>query len=340
MNQSKKLLQKLIADESFIMWVYSNNDNKWTAWLANNPDKKDLVEQIRNIILSNNFKSEKVSKERIKYLKDIIDDNIILLENQDSSIGTLWSPWIKRAAVLFIIMSFLAAIFFILNNIPGTTPNVATSFIEKSTHKGQKLTTNLPDGSKVILNSNSKIYFELPFNGNERNIRLEGEAFFEVAKDSLKQFIVVSGDISTTVLGTSFNIKNMSEERVEVSLISGRVAVRNKRGQTVNLNPYEVAIAKKSKTIEVNKFDNLDRIAWKDGVLVFNNASFAEMIKILEDWYGVTINATDSLEEDFHYTAKYDNHTLQEVLQGIAFVQYFDFSIDGDIVEINFKQIN
>ena len=339
MNQSEKLLNKLIADESFILWIYTNDDNEWSAWLANNQDKKDIVEHARRIILSMKFKSETLSKERIEYIKNSVEDNIILMENQSTTSKSLWSPWIKRAAVILFVVSFVAAIVFILDNTQTTISEVASNDIEKSTHKGQKLTTYLPDGSKVILNSNSKIYYELPFNGDERNIRLEGEAFFKVEKDSLKPFIVVSGDISTTVLGTSFNIKSISEESVEVSLVSGRVAVRNQREKTksVILNPGEIAIAKKSKTIVVAEFDYLERIAWKDGVLVFSNATFAEIIKKLEQWYGITIHIVGGIDEDFHFTAKYDNHTLKEVLQGIAFVQDFDFSIDGDIAEINFK---
>ena len=340
MNESEKLLNKLIEDESFILWVYTNEDSEWSAWLADNQDKKDVVEHARRIILSMKFKSEAPSKERIDYIKNSIDDNIILMENQDSSGRTLWSPWIWRVAALLVVVSVVTAMFFILGNSITTTPEVATKYIEKSTLKGQKLTTYLPDRSKVTLNSNSKIAYRLPFNGRERNVVLKGEAFFEVEKDSLKPFIVVSDDISTTALGTSFNINSLSEERVEVSLVSGKVAVRNERKKIVVLNPGEIAIAKKSKTIEVDAFDYLERIGWKDGVLVFNNATFDEIFKKLEDWYGVTIHVVGGVNEDFHYTGKYDNHTLKEVLLGIAFVQYFDFSIDRDIVEINFKQID
>ena len=82
MNQSEKLLNKLIKDESFILWIYTNKDNEWSAWLANNQDKKDVVEHARRIILSMKFKSETPSKERIEYIKNSIEDNIILLENQ------------------------------------------------------------------------------------------------------------------------------------------------------------------------------------------------------------------------------------------------------------------
>jgi len=337
MNKSEKLLNELIKDESFISWIYTNKDDEWSAWLANNQDNKDVVERARRIILSMKFNSETLSKERIEYLKNSIEDNIISLENQSPASRSLWSPWIRRAAVFFLVVSFGGAIFFISDNVQTTSSEVVTEYIEKSTQKGQKLTTYLPDGSKVTLNSNTKINYERPFNGNERNVELVGEAFFEVVKDSLKPFIVVSGDISTTVLGTSFNINSISEERVEVSLVSGSVAVRNEGEKTVILHPGEIAIANKSKTIEVGEFDYIKRIGWKDGVLVFSNATFTEIFKQLEGWYGVSIHIVGGVDEDFHYTAMYDNHTLKEVLQGIAFVQGFDFSIDGDIAEINFK---
>ncbi len=341
MSQSEKLLNKLIEDETFIAWVYTNKYPKWTAWLENNPDKKDVVDNAKRIILSMKFKSEVLSKDRIEYIKNNIEDNIILMENQSSSNRLFWSPWIRRAAVLLFMVTFIGTVYFILNN-PSTNihPNVAVNFIEKSTHKGQKLTTNLPDGSKVTLNSNSKIFYNLAFNGKERIVILEGEAFFNVAKDTIRSFKVVSNGITTTALGTSFNVNCKTDELVEIALVSGKVAIENESEMSVILHPGELANAERSGKIELGEYDYLESIAWKDGILVFTNSTFDEIFEKLEDWYGVNINVHEKVEEDFHFTAKYENHTLSEVLQGIAYVQYFEYSLDGDNVEINFKPNN
>ncbi|MCK5368504.1 MAG: FecR domain-containing protein, partial [Cyclobacteriaceae bacterium] len=226
MNQSEKLQNKLIEDESFILWVYTKNDPKWSAWLASNPDKKDIVENAKRIILSMKFKSEVPSKDRIDYIKNRIEDNIILLENRSSSSSVLWSPWIRRAAALLFLVSFIATMYFVINNTSTSTVHeVAIKHIEKSTQKGQKLTTFLPDGSRVMLNSNSKISYIQSFHDAERVVMLEGEAFFEIEKDTLRPFKVISNGITTTALGTSFNIDCRAGEKVEVSLVSGKVAV-------------------------------------------------------------------------------------------------------------------
>lgn len=337
MSQREKLLNKLLKDESFILWIYTNNDSNWSAWIENNQDKKDVVDEARRRILPMKFKSERLSKEKIDYLKNNIDDNIILMENQDSTGRILWNSWIKRAAVILLFASLVSVMIFILNNEEKSAAEIVLKHTEKSTHPGQKLTTYLPDGSKVILNSSSKIVYMEPFSEEERYIRLEGEAFFDVARDTLKPFKVISNGIITTALGTSFNINCWSEDKVEVSLVSGRVEVRNESGKTVILNPGEIAIANNSEAIDISEFDYLERIAWKDGILVFNNASFPEITKKLNDWYGVTIQINRSVDEDFHFTGKYDNHTLNQVLQGISFVQDFDFTMKGDIVEIKFN---
>ncbi len=341
MNQNNKLLNKLMGDESFVSWVYTNKDSKWSAWLANNMDKKDVVENAKRIILSMKFKSEVLPLSRIEYIKNSIEDNIVIMENRSTSSRMLWSPWIGRAAVLLIMITFGAVMYFIANNQSANIPQiVSVKYIEKSTHKGQKLTTNLPDGSKVTLNSSSKISYKLPFNGEERIVMLEGEAFFKVARDTIRPFKVLASGVTTTALGTSFNVNCITNEKVEVSLVSGKVAIENQGDKSVILYPGELAMAGKSKKIEKGKFEYLDKIAWKDGFLVFNNDAFPEIVEKLEGWYGVNIMVHEGVGEDFHFTAKYEDHTLREVLQGISYVQYFDFSIKGDVVEINFKTDN
>lgn len=337
MNQNNKLLNKLMGDESFVSWVYTNKDSKWSAWLANNMDKKDVVENAKRIILSMKFKSEVISKDRVEYIKNRIEDNIVIEENKSGTSRLLWSPWIGRAAVLLIMITFMAVVYFVVNNPSANAPtDVAVKYVEKSTHKGQKLTTNLPDGSKVTLNSNSKISYDLSFNGKERVVMLEGEAFFKITKDTLRPFKVIANGITTTALGTSFNVDSKIDEKVEVSLVSGKVSVENQGNKSVILYPGELAIATKSKKIEKGKFEYLDKIAWKDGILVFNNATFTEIVDKLEDWYGVNIMVNEGVEEDFHFTAKYEDHTLREVLQGISYVQNFEYAIGVDVVEINF----
>ncbi len=339
MSQDEELFNKLVQDESFILWVYNGESKQWLEWISNNPDKNDVCESAKRMILSMKFKSETLPNDRIEYIKNNIEDNIIIREDQSSSSRSQWSSWVRRAAAVLLIVSVTSVIFFILYNSLTTTSTLSIQNIEKSTHKGQKLNMNLPDGTKITLNSRSKISYNLPFKNNERIVILEGEAFFNVVKDSLRPFKVISGEVITTVLGTSFNIKNIAGEGVEVSLVSGRIAVENERSESVILKPGEMAISGRTGKIELSDFDYFEMISWKDGVLVFNNANLSEIVEKLEGWYGVSIKISGRVEEDFHYTAKYEDHTLSEILQGIAFVKDLQYSIEGDVVEINFKPI-
>ncbi len=98
--------------------------------------------------------------------------------------------------------------------------------IEKSTEPGQKLSFHLEDGTKVILNAGSKIWYPSNFNIHEREVILEGEAFFEVSKDASRPFRIVTESVVTTALGTSFNINAFpSNENIEIALVTGKVSV-------------------------------------------------------------------------------------------------------------------
>ncbi len=245
--------------------------------------------------------------------------------------------WYKVAAVLTFFLSLTYAFYF-LSKSKGLVQEVAQSTMQvKENPKGQKLTTYLPDGSKVILNSQSKISYSSPFTGGQRLIELEGEAFFEVKKDPEKPFVVVSHNVTTVALGTSFNVNSKDPESVEVMLVTGKVRVSKSDSDYVILEPGHSAVSNSGKEIAVKKFDYLDKVGWKDGALVFKNNSMTEILGKLEDWYGVDIKVSGDLDNGFHYTGTYKNETLEEVLYGISFVHDFDFTIEENTLQIFVK---
>src|SRR5690606_7892291 len=101
-------------------------------------------------------------------------------------------------------------------------------FIHRETERGEKARLSLPDGTHILLNSDSRLWYNPDFGKDlERVVYLEGEAFFDVAKDTLHPFKIHSGDITTTVLGTSFNVQAFADEEITVSLVSGKVQIEN-----------------------------------------------------------------------------------------------------------------
>ncbi len=148
----------------------------------------------------------------------------------------------------------------------------------------------LSDGSAVWLNAGSSITYPVVFTGNERNVTLLGEAYFEVAKDKIKKFIVRSGQIATEVLGTHFNINAYEDESdIKVTLLEGRVKV-NGNGHYALLSPgMQARIGAAGELRIITDVDVLAETGWKNGYFSFNNADIAAVMRQLARWYDVTI---------------------------------------------------
>lgn len=206
-------------------------------------------------------------------------------------------------------------------------------FIVKKTAKGEKLTLTLDDSTVIQLNAESQLRYK---KSAVREVFLEGEAFFDVARDSLHPFQIHTATITTTVLGTSFNIKAFAnEDDIAVSVVSGKVKVEQKdtaQIRSLHLVPGEQALYTHQDTaFTKKKFEYQEAISWKDGRLYFKNASFAEVVTTLERWYGVEIDVQrKNIENGF--SGSYTNRSLESVLEGMSFVLEFEY-------EINNKQI-
>jgi len=222
-----------------------------------------------------------------------------------------------------------------------STPETSTNrlvWIEKSTNKGQKLTIYLNDGSKVIMNANSNLKYAQSYQDTNRIVYLEGEAFFEVAKDSLRPFTVYSGSVSTTALGTSFNIRSYANDHeIKVALVSGKVRVDNLEpgGEKNILSVGEgIIFNKNSLRTTKHQFNPVAATGWKEGIIYFLDANNQQIFSRLEDWYGVEIIINQPLDDEI-YTGEFKNLSLEEVLQGLSYVKDFSFSLENGKVYIN-----
>lgn len=250
--------------------------------------------------------------------------------------------WMKVAAAIILPLCLVAVLK--LYSSGAGSAKVAYQTIE--TAPGVKKTIRLADGSTVKLNSGSSVYFAENFGEESREITLQGEAFFEVAKDSLKPFVVYTGGISTQALGTSFNIDYSSHEgTITVALATGLVKVEQEgqdRKQLLSLlTPgQQLAYDKASGQYAVASFDRREVLAWKEGVLTFRKASMDQVIRELENWYGVRIEVDTEGEqaEAWNYTGEYHQETLESVLDGIGFVKGFTHTRSGNQVRLMLNQ--
>jgi transmembrane sensor len=210
-----------------------------------------------------------------------------------------------------------------------------------STPYGERTSFLLPDGTKVSLNSNSQLMFPKEFAENLRRVELSGEAFFEVAPDKEAPFVVHTAALDVRVLGTAFNVEAFpGASHVNTTLVHGKVILeREVDHQTTTLaemNPYDrVVFSVDHQEVHIQKQTNLEQyIGWKDGKLVFLNASIEEVAKKLELWYNVSVQIHGEDLKRSHFTATFTNETIEQVLRLLTTSYPFGYRIE----RINEKQ--
>jgi transmembrane sensor len=218
----------------------------------------------------------------------------------------------------------------------------------KENPRGIKSSIFLRDGSRIVLNAESRVEYPQQFSDSVREVYLEGEAFFEVSKDVDRPFVVYSNDVGVKVLGTSFNINAYEQSGfIKVSLMTGRVQIEQTISDVSKATSPVVLESEESirySTIE-KEFGEVEMVdpdldfSWKDGTLVFKEASLPNIIARLERWYNVKFVLINDPQFDWSYTGRFHKQSLQDVLEAIGFSQRFNFEFKDDNVEITFKSI-
>lgn len=182
-----------------------------------------------------------------------------------------------------------------------------------ATPRGGEYHMVLSDGSKVWLNAESKLTFPARFDDSNRLVRLEGEAYFEVAHDQNRPFVVSTGAVEVGVLGTSFNVTAYpGESQVQTTLVSGKVKVSvSKTDKPVILAPGEQAgYTSGDNELSVRAVDVSVYTAWKDGMLIFDNETLESMMKRLARWYDFEVTYERESLKTYHFSGslkKYDS---------------------------------
>ena len=201
------------------------------------------------------------------------------------------------------------------------------------TPRGTEYLLTLSDGSRVWLNSDSRLKFPVKFSKGTRRVELVGEGYFEVAKDTSSPFIVNSGKLEIKVTGTSFNIAAYPDEKiVQTTLVSGSVDVSCPEcaaTESVSLVPNEIAIfVPKIQKIEKKRVDITPYIAWHEGFLTFHDESLGSIAKKLERWYDLTFefDQPETKELVFYGSIKRHENILQ-VLDMLRCTNLIGFTI-------------
>lgn len=242
-------------------------------------------------------------------------------------------PLILKIAAVFLLTLTISIIIYRFQQTQSDDLAIELRNIEKVSLPGQKLTINLPDGTIVKLNAESKLSFPRHFEKDQRVVQLTGEAFFDVNRDTQRPFIVNSGNLKIEVLGTSFNVRSYQKNRESVAVKTGKVRVESSGTKTtLLLSPNEMA-AFDGLHLSRNHIHNRDlSFGWTEQRLVFDETPLPEVFETISRWYGKEIIIRKDLEKDRPYTANYDNPTVEQVFKSLSHLYQFDY-------ENNEKQI-
>ncbi len=236
----------------------------------------------------------------------------------------------KAAAVLFI--PLLAAVLYFYFN-----QTTSSELLTLTTQKGEQTSVILPDGSKVWLNVDTKLSYPVDYGVKSRNLKLEGEAYFEVEKNDELPFEVASANIVTKALGTRFIVSAYPENSiVKSSLVKGSVEVKYD-GKNELLKPGQQLIYnKKNPEIKIKAFDENYELAWKNNQLVFRLTPFSEVITELEKWFDVNIEYDPAAFKSETLTVQFEKYeSLETILRVIAKANGFKFTITDKKLKIS-----
>lgn len=335
-------IEDFLSDHDFIDWVKGKSPEKehfFHKWLKTNPSNREKAILAREILQG--IKPEHLQPHPEEY--DEVLNHLLKFQNRRvdrptrimKSTNLVW----RWAAIILIVFSFSFVLHAIWENSDEVPVTKHVEWITKNNPSGQRSQIHLPDGSMVFLNADSKITYSSEFGQSNREIKLSGEAFFEVKKNNAISFVVQSGNIHTTALGTSFNVTAWKEqEKISVALVEGSVEVIdvvNPKTQKVTLNPGEKIIHQQNEFVKTTYA--ADEIAWKDGHIIFKNASLAEIRQTLERWFGVRIKIESLPSEKVSYSGKFKNTSLEIILERMAYTEKFSYKIFNDSVTLNFN---
>lgn len=250
---------------------------------------------------------------RRKFLKERkIFDSMLLLGDEKTieekmrhkswSLSSLGTELIKIAAAVAVTLG-LSLLYQFVSNKNGVVP-MQSIYVPT----GQWVNITLSDGTNVWLNARTKIVYPAVFDKSVRQVAVDGEAYFDVAKDKKRPFIVETGKCNMEVLGTKFNVEGYSDkDDFEVTLMEGsvRVASRIGLGDTLMLKPDSKACLQKDGRLKVIPVDDYNPYRWKEGLICFRNESFLSIMNDLEKYFGVSIVVENKNVLKYYFTGKF-----------------------------------
>jgi transmembrane sensor len=326
-------MQKEECIEIFERYIQNraNQDEvrRLSVWIKNNQEISLWLEQ--QIMASSSTIDSEVRMRMLRNIETAISSENKSDDQKQSRIRFQLNKWMRVAAMFILPLLTAGGVYFYMSRESSSAPLVI------AVERGQKANITLPDGSKVWLNSQSKLTYSANFNVKQRKLQLDGEAYFEVAHNPNKPFIVQSNDISVEALGTAFGMKAYNEDRLISSiLMRGKVRVTTPDGEAI-LMPndrimYDKTTHKKEKKAVTNA---TDFTGWIHNELRFENESLGDIAKTIQRIYNVDIVFATVKLKNQRYTGTINNNSLESVLNIISLTSPVLFQINNQQVTLS-----
>lgn len=282
------------------------------AWMDESEENRRIAKQIHALYLATDTVCvmEKVDTE-----KALLKVKSRLTGNKNKR--TVWWQWAQHAAAVLFIPLLITLI---LLQFGGDKQELA-QMMEVKTNPGMMTSLTLPDGTLVFLNSESTLSYPSRFDGEMREVTLQGEAYFEVAKNPEKKFVVsTSHQSQIEVLGTHFNVEAYEkEDRISATLVEGKIGFIFKHGDVAKKvlldSGQKLVYDSKDSKVQLYATSGESELAWKEGKIVFRNTPLEEGLRMLEKRYNVEfIIKNDRLKED-SFTGTFTHQRLERILE-------------------------
>jgi transmembrane sensor len=252
----------------------------------------------------------------------------------------------RIAAAVVIAISLTGGLFLLFRQ--PSPRKTASKNITLTTQDGQVKNIVLADGTHILLNGGSSLRFPENFNGDTREVYLDGEAFFDVSKDNVRPFIIHSPLVSTTVLGTSFNMRSASREQVAaIAVATGKIKVAINDGilagdaakaaqavTTVTPGQEAVYLSRDPAGIQKKQVNTAGIGAWKDHWFYYDQTPLKEILADLQRCYGLHFNVMDPAVLNCTYSATFKNISTNSILQTLTLMGHVNFKKKDALIEV------
>lgn len=355
-NYRNYSIEDLLLDDSFVHYCLETEQaatEQWSAWLLQNPDQESKLKTARKLLFSLGIRISAEEKTvEFNKLKTAVEalrsaEGSTLVNYQDPSlppaaktVETAKTFSLFRIAATIAAACLLVLLGYWLNNTktPADQAGSPLAYEILSTGNGERKSVELVDGSTILLNSNSTIRIPLDYNRNKRDLQLQGEALFEVAKNAGKPFLVKTAETEVEALGTIFKVRSYSFENfVQTSLLEGKVSVTHSSRPSSSriLSPgMQSTFRAGADTAILTSFDIVSEEQWRQGELVFEHASIDQIQQTLQYWFGMEVELQGKPAKPILFNGKFNNKSLDDVMKAIAYVNNLSYIINDKQITI------